>query len=371
MAIQRVEVFQLSQPISAPTGPSGATYRERRSVLVRLRDGDGLDGWGETYARAGVAAVIEEVGALLLGRDAADARPLLDTLRVATTDGLAISALAIALDDLRARRLGVPVATLYGGRRRDSVRGYASSGGYVDGVDPEQSWPDEVAAAVGDGFTACKIRIGRFAPTRELPILAKVRGQVGPDVELMVDANGAYTVPRAREVARGLADLSFRWLEEPLIRFRGGLAYPGYEHLGGLGIAIAAYEGLESRGAFDSYLTRTPVDIVQPDVAICGGIGELLFVAELAALRGRQCVPHAWGGAVLLAATLQAVSLLPEPSELDGPESPVLEVDRFENPMRTRLAHEPLTLTAGRMPIPDGPGLGITVDEDFVRHAAG
>jgi len=364
-------VFRLRQPVAAPTGPSGATYRERSCVLVRLRDTDGLDGWGETYARAGVAATIEEVGGLLVGRDPADARPLLDALRVATADQLAVSALAIALDDLRARRLGVPVAALYGGRRRDRVRAYASSGGYVEGVDPERSWPDEVAAARRDGFTACKIRIGRFAPSRELPILAKVRDEVGDGVDLMADANGAYTVPGAREVARGLAALRFRWLEEPLIRHRGGLSYPGYAHLGGLDIAIAAAEGLETRGAFDAFLRDTPVDIVQPDVAICGGVGELAFVADLAALRGRQCVPHAWGGAVLLAATLQAVSLLPEPTELAGPDSPLLELDRFDNPMRTRLAAEPFTLTAGHVSIPDGPGLGITVDEDFVRHAAG
>ncbi|GAA4572284.1 D-galactarolactone cycloisomerase [Micromonospora coerulea] len=371
MAIQRVEVFRLSQPIATPTGPSGATYRERRCILVRLRDSDGLDGWGETYARAGVAATMEELGELLLGRDAADARPLLDELRIATADQLAVSAFAIALDDLRARRLGVPVSALYGGRRRDSVRGYASSGGYVEGVDPERSWPGEVSAAIHDGFTACKIRIGRFAPSRELPILAKLRHDVGDDVDLMVDANGAYSVPRAREVARCLAELSFRWLEEPLIRHRGGLTYPGYEHLGGLDIAIAAAEGLETRGAFDAFLRDTPVDIVQPDAAVCGGVGELAFVADLAALRGRQCVPHAWGGAVLLAATLQAISLIPEPSELVGPDSPLLEVDRFDNPMRTRLAPEPFALADGYMSIPDGPGLGITVDEDFVRHATG
>jgi D-galactarolactone cycloisomerase len=104
-------------------------------------------------------------------------------------------------------------------------------------------------------------------------------------------------------------------------------------------------------------------------VAICGGVGELLFVSELAALRGRQCVPHAWGGAVLLAATLQAISLLPEPSELAGPDSPLLEFDRFDNPMRTRLATEPFAVTdGGRVAIPTGPGLGITVDEDFIRH---
>ena len=371
MTIERVEVFRLSHPVAAPTGPSGATYDRRQAVLVRLRDGDGLDGWGETYARVGVAAAIEEIGELLIGRGATDARPLLDELRIATADQLAVSALAIALDDLRARRLGVPISALYGGRRRDSVRAYASSGGYVDGVEPERSWPDEVAGALRDGFTACKVRIGRYAPSRELPILAKLRQEVGDDVDLMVDANGAYAVPRARQVARVLADLRFRWLEEPLTRHRGGLSYPGYQHLTGLDIAIAAAEGLETRGAFDAFLARTPVDIVQPDVAICGGIGELLFVAELAALRGRQCVPHAWGGAILLAATLHAISLLPEPSELAGPDSPLLEFDRFENPMRTRLATEPFEVTGGgRVAIPTGPGLGITVDEDFIRHGA-
>ena len=370
MAIQRVEVFRLIQPVTTPMGPSGATYADRRSVLVALRDDDGLVGWGETYARVGVAGAIEEIGELLIGRDPAEARPLLDTLRIASADALALSALAIALDDLRGQRMRVPVSSLYGGRRRDTVRAYASSGGYVDGVGPERSWPDEVAAAIEDGYTACKLRIGRFAIAHELSILAKIREDVGDGVDLMVDANGAYAVPRARQVGRALAGLRFRWFEEPLIRHRGGLTYPGYEHLTGLGIALAAAEGLETRGAFDAFLTRTPVDIVQPDVAICGGIGELLFVAELAALRGRQCVPHAWGGAVLLAATLQAISLLPEPSELVGPDSPVLEFDRFENPMRTRLSAEPIAVTDGWVTIPTGAGLGITVDEDFVRHAA-
>jgi D-galactarolactone cycloisomerase len=370
MTIQKVEVFRLTQPVARPTGPSGATYAFRHAVLVRIQDDNGLTGWGETYARAGAASTIEEISELLIGRDPADARSIMDTLRIATADQLALSAIAIAVDDLRGHQMQVPVSALYGGRRRDTVRAYASSGGYVDGVEPEHSWPDEVAAAVEDGYTACKIRIGRFASTRELPILEKIREGASPELDLMVDANGAYTVPRAKQVGRALAELRFRWFEEPLIRHRGGLSYPGYEHLTGLDIAVAAAEGLETRSAFDAFLTRTPVDIVQPDAAICGGIGELLFVAELAALRGRQCVPHAWGGAVLLAATLQAISLLPEPSELVGPDSPVLEFDRFENPMRSRLAVEPITVEDGWVAIPTGPGLGINVDEDFVRHLA-
>ena len=180
----------------------------------------------------------------------------------------------------------------------------------------------------------------------------------------MVDANGAYTLPRARLVGAELGRLGYRWFEEPLIRFRSGLAYPGYEDLSGLGIAIAAAEGLQTRTEFDDFLRRNGADIIQPDVAICGGVGEGLFIAELAALRGRMCVPHAWGGAVLLGATLQLLAVLPESSELPGSESPLLELDRFENKMRTELSPTDLTPDQGRVTIPTGPGLGIDIDPD-------
>ena len=186
----------------------------------------------------------------------------------------------------------------------------------------------------------------------------------------MVDANGAYSVPLAIEVGRTLERLSFRWFEEPLIRFRGGMSYPGYEALAALDIPIAAGEGLQSRGAFDAFITRGAADIIQPDVAICGGIGEGMFVAELAALRGRPCVPHAWGGAILLAATLQLLSLIPEPSEVAGAASPLIEVDRFENRMRTEVTRAPIQLTDGCIDIPRGPGLGIDVDEHALRGLA-
>jgi D-galactarolactone cycloisomerase len=90
-------------------------------------------------------------------------------------------------------------------------------------------------------------------------------------------------------------------------------------------------------------------------------------VAELAALRGRACVPHAWGGAVLIAATLQLLAVTPEPTEVEGSYGGLLEWDIFENPMRTDLLAEPLAVRDGKVAIPVGPGLGIEVDEAAVR----
>ena len=145
------------------------------------------------------------------------------------------------------------------------------------------------------------------------------------------------------------------------------MSYPGYEALAPLDIPIAAGEGLQNRGAFDAFLARGAADIIQPDVAICGGIGEANFIAELAALHGRPCIPHAWGGAILLAATLQFVSLIPEPSELVGPTSPVLEFDRFENRMRTEVSRTAIDVIDGHVAIPTAPGLGIDIDEGALR----
>lgn len=369
-AIRRVEVFALERPIGVAVGPSVADYTSRTAVIVRIEDGAGNVGWGETYRRLGTAAIIAEAGNELIGRQPSAARVLQDRLSGLVHDRYALGALSIAIDDLRARQWGVPIADLYGGARRSSVRAYASSGGYRSDADPEDSWPDEVRRAVAEGFTACKIRIGRFAPEREIPILEKIRAEVGMGVDLMVDANGAYSIPTARAVGRALARLGFRWFEEPLIRFAAGLEYPGYEQLGTLDIAIAGGEGLDTRSAFAAFIARGAATIVQPDVAICGGIGETLFVAELAALSGRVCMPHAWGGTIQLAATLQLISLLPEPAELVGIDSPMLEIDRLENPLRAELSAQPIQQMDGRVSLPDGPGLGIVVNEEGVQALA-
>lgn len=369
-AVSCVDLFEIEHAVSVPAGPAGVTYGRRSAVLVRLEDGDGRTGWGETYRRPGTLAILDELAGGLLGRQPGDHSRLADELSVRCPDRMAVSAAAIALDDLRARQLGIPVASLYGGSRRDRVRAYASSGGYRADLEPEQSWPAELEAAQADGFRAAKFRIGRHALAREIPILRRLRSAAPPGFDLMADANGAYAAPTALRAGRALEDLEFRWFEEPLPRSTGSLVYPGYEQLAKLDIAVAAAEGLATRSAFAAFLARGAADIVQPDVAICGGIGEALFVAELAALHGRLCVPHAWGGAIMLAATLQLLAVMPEPAEVAGADSPVLEVDRFENPLRTELWGGEVRPAGGVLEIPRGPGLGLDVDDEFIRRSA-
>src|SRR5215210_3865656 len=141
MAIASAEVFTLVHEFAPRRGPSDAWGSSHDYCVVRLEDADGVVGWGETYLRTGMPSVLEEMAALLVGRDAGAARDAWLRLWSSGEQPFATSALSIALDDVRARASGISVAAVYGGRRRDRVRAYAAHQGYEEGIDPSESWP--------------------------------------------------------------------------------------------------------------------------------------------------------------------------------------------------------------------------------------
>src|SRR4029077_16298960 len=118
MTIASAEIFTLVHEFAPRRGPADAWGSSPAYCVVKLTDADGAAGWGETYLRTAMASTLEEMAALMLGAEAADARAIWSDLGASGEQPFATSALAIALDDLRARQLGVPVAALYGGRRR-------------------------------------------------------------------------------------------------------------------------------------------------------------------------------------------------------------------------------------------------------------
>src|SRR5262249_46571303 len=151
-----------------------------------------------------------------------------------------------------------------------------------------------------------------------------------------------------------LADLGVYWYEEPLPQ----AGYAGYSELcAALDIAVAGGEMLQSRSDFKLHLDSKAFDIVQPDICICGGVGEVLFVSAMARLNGVQCAPSSWNGAIMNAATLHVAALLPEC---------MLEFDTTENPCMTDELSDPLALREGCFEVPTAPGLGIEVDEQRI-----
>lgn len=372
LKITAVTTYLLRHKLQRPFGVSVSVPLDkiREMLLVKIETDAGLTGWGETAPINGARATIDEVLApQLIGQNPLEHRRLWRLMWGANFgNGLAVGAVDIALNDLRGKALNVPVAELFGGRLRDRVPAYASTMNYLEGAEPEETYPQDAAAMVKLGFKALKMRLGRYSVAREAKVAAAVRETVGPDIRLFVDGNGAYTTASALEMGHVLHELGFEAFEEPLPQAPN---YAGYEDLKTrLPLSLAAGEVLDTRANAKDLIDRRVMDIIQPDVSLCGGINEALFIAELAALSGIRSMPHCWGGDILIAATAHLMSLLPDPHWGLPTDTPLLELDQSENPWRNGLAKDPLPFKDGFVILPTKPGLGIEVDEEVVGQYA-
>lgn len=372
LKITAVKTYLLRHKLAKPFGVSVSVPLDttRDALLVKIETDAGLVGWGETSPINGTRATIDEsLGPQLLGRNPVEHRSLWRSMWGANFgNALAVGALDIALNDLRGKALNVPVAELFGGRLRDRVTAYASAMNYVEGQEPEEHFPREAAEMRRLGFKAIKMRIGRYSVAREAKIAEAVREAVGQETLLIADGNGAYTMESAVRMGHVLHRLDFEAFEEPIPQ---SPKYAAYDELRRrLPLSLAAGEALDSRATAKELIDRRAMDIIQPDISLCGGIGEALFVAELAALSGIRCIPHCWGGDIILAATAHLVSLLPEPHWGHPSDPPLLEIDQSENPWRDGLAKGAFPLVEGMVAVPTKPGLGIDVDEEVVKRYA-
>jgi D-galactarolactone cycloisomerase len=366
--IRQVQTFVVSHTLDPRTGPSIALSSTHAYVLVKVTDADGRAGWGETYLVPGIPAIVESVASVLLDRSPIAIRSLSRDVRWSAEHPYAASAITIALEDLRARQLGISVAASFGGPMRTRVRAYAASGGYIEGVDPADSWPGEVQRIREAGFSAMKFRVGRYPVAHEARLLEAIRADLPDDFDLMADGNAGYTFPRAIEMGRILDRLGFVWFEEPVHQRE---AYAGYERLAAaLDIALAGGEILQTRSAAIDLLARGGVDIVQPEPVICGGVAETLWIADLAAVHSIAAMPHTSNNAIGIAAGLQVLACLPEPNRSPASDPLYLEYGVDDNPHRAGLLATPLQVDKGWVDVPDGPGLGVEIDEDYLRHHA-
>ncbi len=371
LKITKVETFAVRHKLRQAIGPSVAYSNLRESLLVKISTDSRLVGWGETADVGGTRGIIEDhLKPVLLGKNPLEHRKLWRAMWGPNFgDGRAVAGCDLALHDLRGKALGLSVAELYGGRQRDKVLAYAAAMNYTEGVRPEDQHPPEAAALAKQGFRAMKIRTGRYGHQRDLAVMQKIREAVGPGVRLLTDGNGAFTLPQAVKFGKELEKLDFYCFEEPLPQAPN---YAGYDVLAqSLDIAVAGGEVLDSRATAREHIVRRSFDIIQADVSLCGGIGEVLFICEVAHQFGIQALPHCWAGAITIAATLHVNSLLPQHYQgFDGGDEPMLEFDVYENPFRDEIVTRKFELKNGYFDVPTGPGLGIEIDEDVVRKYA-
>jgi L-alanine-DL-glutamate epimerase-like enolase superfamily enzyme len=343
------------------------------AFLVRIETDEGLYGIGEgdtapVAARAIVEmpashSIAQGLGDLLIGRDPLDIEPIWHELYTKSSHyghrGVAlhaISAIDIALYDLAGKILGQPVHRLLGGAYRDRVPVYASA---------LMPWSvDEVTRLVSgyreQGYRAVKLGWGPIGadPKQDVALVRAARAACGPDLDLMIDAGRVWTWKQALQMARRFEEFELSWLEEPLpVDDLDGYARL-CEHAP---LRIASAENETTIFAFREWIDRAGLDIVQPDLARCGGFTQARRIAALTWEKNRAMVPHAFSTGILVAASLHMTAAMPhgtltEFSVADGP----LVRDLLQNPFRLE--------TDSTVRVPTGPGLGIELDEAVVER---
>jgi L-alanine-DL-glutamate epimerase-like enolase superfamily enzyme len=291
--VERLDVSAYTVPTERPESDGTLEWDATTLVLVEARAG-GYVGVGYTYADVACARLIESK--LLAAVEGCDALAvpaawdaMVGTVRNLGRPGIASTAIAavdVALWDLKARLLGVALADLLG-RARDGVALYGSGGFTSYSVEELQR---QLAGWVEAGIPSVKMKVGR-APDDDPGRVRAAREAIGPDAELLVDANGAYTRKQALAQSEAFAQHGVTWFEEPV----------SSDDLEGLrlmrdrapaGMAIAAGEYGYDLVYFRRMLEAGAVDVLQPDVTRCAGITELLRVGALCRAHGTPVSAH-------------------------------------------------------------------------------
>ena len=375
MKVTKVTCHLLQSKVDRPfTSARGWLYTTRSSCVVEVETDAGVTGWGECYGPAAVnKALIEtQYAPRVVGRDPFDVEVVWEDLYNRIKDygaqGFSITALSgidIALWDIMGRATGLPVHKLIGGAHRKEVQAYATGLYFIDMDRLVEEAVEEALEYKEQGFRAIKMKIGLGDPKLNFRRVRAVRDAIGTDIALAVDANHCFTVPQAIRLGRMLEELDLLWFEEPI----SPEDHDGYAQVTqALDLAVAGGENDFTRWGFRDVIAKKAMDIVQPDVCAAGGISEMRKIATLASAFGVECVPHAWGSAIGLAATVQFLAALPDQPPAFRPIPPMLEFEQTPNPLRDALAREPIVQRRGIVAVPDGPGLGIEVDREVLAR---
>lgn len=360
------------------------------TIYLRLRTDEGAVGWGEIGFRRrtrSLLALLEELGESMVGLDATRLELHSERLyRDAFSGGVllttAISAFDMALWDINARSLGVPVHRLLGGRFRDQVPVYT----HAAARSTPESFADSVSERVAAGFNAVKTTLPLFyrevtsvrhlespsvgvhtTETELLPVgifgriaefYAAARERVGPDVRLMVDCHGRLNVANALALCEKLAPFDITFIEEPVPAERvDWLAAVAARSP----IPIAAGERWGHPLASAPFIEQTGLAIAQPDVGICGGLTAARKIAVIAEMHGVSVAFHNPFGPLQSAATWQLAATLPNLLICES------MLTRAQEPYWGRYVDAPPVVRAGAWEVSDGPGIGPVPDVDALE----
>ncbi|MBU3005295.1 mandelate racemase/muconate lactonizing enzyme family protein [Paraglaciecola arctica] len=374
MKIECIRTHHLRCHLDKPFGFSQWSYDQRNVLAVEIIADNGVSGWGECYGPADViqAAVEKFYAPRILGLDALSTDMIWHHMWRSSIDfarsGImmaGMSGIDMALWDLKGKALDMSVSQLMGGCLRDKVPCYATGMYYRDLPEHEllPALVDEAVSYANEGFKAMKIKVGKNLEFDEKFIVALRKAL--PNTILAADSNHAFDLPEAIHIAKVLEENGYVWFEEPLS--------PEHPHLfrqlhDKTNIAIATGECEQTRYGFQRLIQEGGVQLVQADLAYCGGPSEALKIRTLASASGLNMIPHVWGTQLNLAAATHFLATgYAEPGRAEEKKL-FLEYDRTENPLRDSLYSVEVEVNNGEAIVPTAPGLGVEIDLNALRE---
>ena len=381
MRITRIECLQFRAPQAKPGDCDGAVD----TAVIRITADNGLFGLGETDAPPNaIAALLLAPSAhiwslgirdLLIGENPLEVERLWDKVYEGTIyhgrRGLGImlmSAIDIALHDLRGKALGLPVCETLGGPARQNVLPYAT---LFPGMSQGRSWNDLarqclslMESAISQGFRAIKIETlfdDLISDRQWVDFIRECRQLVGDDRALMVDVGYRWkNFKEALWALRRVEDMQLLFVETPLhtddldglARLAAATTTP-----------VAAGEFLQTRHEFRELIERGGCDVIQPDLGRVGGLTEALRCAHMASEKGLYCIPHAWKTGLTVAATLHFGAVVP-----NCPYVEFFDPALFPSLLRSRLAGPDPQLQNGTWRLPTTPGLGVALNPEALER---
>ena len=339
---------------------------KRDAVLVKIETDEGITGWGEAHhgrCPGAIAKLIDTtISELVTGMDAMDVVSVwqrvyqmqLASHGMGYAATMALSGVDLALWDIRSKAAGWPLYKMLGGSAKP-IRAYA--GGISLGWQEPDSLAEEAAGYVSKGYRAIKLRVGDN-PRIDVARATAVRKRVGDEIDILVDANTGYKLDDVRRVMPAYEELQIGWLEEPF----PAQDYRSYQMATRLGnVPLAAGENHFTRFEFTRLIEDRAVNFVQPDLSKTGGITEAMRIAAMAYGWKLSFNPHTSATGINMAATINVLAAVDEPGYFEG------DVAKH-NPFRDEVGGVPYALDADGCVRPsEKPGLGVEVDEAFVR----
>lgn len=354
-AIERIEILMVDLAPKVVRTDAIQAFTSQETPIVRLHDSDGAMGTGYCYTiGTGGSSVVrllhDHLAPQLIGRDAEMVEDIWRALflkthatAVGAITSLALAAIDTALWDLRCRRAGLPLYVMAGGAR-EKVPVYSTEGGWLN-LSAEEL-VEQALLARERGFMGCKVKVGKPRAAEDVARLEKVRDAVGPDFEVMVDANQAFTVDEAIRRARLFEPLDIAWFEEPL---------PAEDLSGHVRLAahtslpVAVGESIYSVSHLREYLQHGACSITQTDCARIGGITPWLKAAHLAEAFNMPVCPH-----FLMELHASLAAAVPNGRWVEY------------IPQLDEITAGPITIQEGHALPPEEPGLGIEWDWEAI-----